>query len=97
MGVTKGTVSQILKGQIKSLKLEYAAGIQDRWGYNAVWLVLGKGPKRTENKAKISPEMAQVIALLVDIDAKGGTEREDALYFLNRLLARERTMSAKEA
>jgi hypothetical protein len=45
-GVTKGTVNQWLDGKIKSIKLEYAAGIQERLGYNAVWLVLGKGQKR---------------------------------------------------
>jgi phage repressor protein C with HTH and peptisase S24 domain len=45
-GVTKGTVGQWLSGQIKSMKLEYAAGIQDAFGYNAVWLVMGKGQKR---------------------------------------------------
>ncbi|SDV49231.1 LexA family transcriptional regulator [Chitinasiproducens palmae] len=45
-GVTKGTVSQWLTGQIKSIKLEYAVGIQDRYGYNAVWLVMGKGNPR---------------------------------------------------
>ena len=61
------------------------------------WLIFGEGSMRPEKSAKISPEMAQVIALLVDIDSNGGTEREDALYFLNRLLARERTMAVKEA
>jgi phage repressor protein C with HTH and peptisase S24 domain len=44
-GVTKGTVNQWLSGQIKSIKLEYAVGIQERYGFNAVWLVMGKEPK----------------------------------------------------
>lgn len=43
-GVTKGTVSQWLTGDIKSIKLEYAVGIQEVYGYNAVWIVMGKGP-----------------------------------------------------
>lgn len=47
-GVTKGTVNQWLSGQIKSIKLEYAVGIQDRYGFNAVWLVMDKGPKRVK-------------------------------------------------
>jgi len=46
-GVTKGTVSQWLSGQIKSIKLEYAVGIQNALGYNAVWIVMGKGDKKT--------------------------------------------------
>lgn len=61
------------------------------------WLMFGEGAMRPEKSAKISPEMAQVIAQLVDIDAKGGTELEDALYFLNRLLNRGSTMSVKQA
>ena len=45
-GVTKGTVSQWLTGDIKSIKLEYAVGIQEAYGYNAVWIVMGKGPTK---------------------------------------------------
>lgn len=46
MGVTKGTVNQWLNGKIKSLKLEYAKRLQERYGYNVDWLVLGTGPKK---------------------------------------------------
>ncbi|CDY77976.1 Phage repressor [Caballeronia glathei] len=49
-GVTKGTVNQWLTGQIKSIKLEYAVGIQNALGYNAVWIVMGQG-KKTAPKA----------------------------------------------
>ncbi len=45
-GVSKGAVNQWLDGKIKSIKLEYAVGIQKRWGYNPVWVVLGSGPKK---------------------------------------------------
>ncbi|MFC4431438.1 LexA family transcriptional regulator [Cupriavidus respiraculi] len=59
-GVTKTTVSQWLSGQIKSMKLEYAAGIQDAFGYNAVWLVMGKGQKRVAvQKDDFQPEPIQ--------------------------------------
>lgn len=60
------------------------------------WLMFEEGPMRSEKSARFSPEMAQVIAALVDIDSKGGEEREDALYFLNRLLNRERTMGTRK-
>jgi SOS-response transcriptional repressor LexA len=46
-GVSKGTVNQWLDGKIKSIKLEYAVGIQKRWGYNPVWIVMGEGEKKT--------------------------------------------------
>lgn len=60
-GVTKGTVSQWLSGQIKSIKLEYAVGIQDAFGYNALWIVMEKGPKKgatsaTPAEATVDPE-----------------------------------------
>lgn len=45
-GVTKGAVNQWLNGNIKSIKLEYAVGIQDRYGWNAVWLVMGRGQQK---------------------------------------------------
>lgn len=45
-GVTKGTVNQWLSGQIKSIKLEYAVGIEEAYGYNHLWLVLGRPPVR---------------------------------------------------
>ncbi|WP_244121681.1 S24 family peptidase [Burkholderia gladioli] len=45
-GVTKSTVNQWLDGKIKSIKLEYALGIQEKWGYSAVWIVMGRGAKR---------------------------------------------------
>lgn len=47
-GVTKGTVNQWLDGKIKSMKLEYATRVEKRLGYNAHWLVMGDGDKRTQ-------------------------------------------------
>ncbi|ALS63602.1 LexA family protein [Pandoraea apista] len=56
-GVTKGTVNQWLDGKIKSIKLEYAIGIQKRYGYNAVWIVMGEGDKKvgTAGFANVAP------------------------------------------
>lgn len=45
-GVTKATVGQWLNGKIKSLKMEYAVRIQERYGYSVSWLVMGKGSER---------------------------------------------------
>ncbi len=44
-GVTKGTSNQWIDGKIKSIKLEYALGIQALTGFNASWIVTGKGEK----------------------------------------------------
>ncbi|MBJ9659838.1 LexA family protein [Burkholderia gladioli] len=52
-GVTKGTVTQWLDGKIKSIKLEYAVGIQKRWGYNPVWIVMGQGKKKSSSFANV--------------------------------------------
>lgn len=66
-------------------------------GIRPEWLMFEEGPMRPEKSANISPEMAQVLAELADIDAKGGEEREDALYFLNRLLNRGGNIMHKQA
>jgi len=49
-GVTKGTSNQWLNGGIKSIKLEYAQGIEQLTGFNANWIVTGKGEKRFEKR-----------------------------------------------
>jgi len=54
-GVTKGTVNQWLDGKIKSIKLEYAVGIQKRWGYNPVWIVMGEGEKKIPSITNVRP------------------------------------------
>ncbi len=53
-GITKGTVNQWVDGKIKSIKLEYAKGIEDLTGFDAEWLVTGKGsPKREKADATV--------------------------------------------
>lgn len=80
-GVTKGTVSQWLDGKIKSIKLEYAVGIQKRYGYNPVWLVMGEGEKKlgTPGYANVTP--AQVgsrrVPLISSVQAGRMTEAVD--------------------
>ncbi|MFT0547465.1 S24 family peptidase [Allopusillimonas ginsengisoli] len=49
-GVTKGAVNQWLSGGIKSMKMQYALGIQDAYGYNHRWLVMGEEPKFIKDK-----------------------------------------------
>lgn len=66
-------------------------------GIRPEWLMFEEGAMRPPKDAKISPEMAQVLAALAEIDAKGGEEREDALYFLNRLLNRGSNIMHKQA
>lgn len=61
------------------------------------WLMFERGPMRPAKSDRTSTEMAELIERLREIDSKGGTEREDALYFLNRLLIREISMSVKQA
>ena len=45
-GVTKGTSNQWLNGGIKSIKLQYAQGIERLTGFNAEWLVTGEGEEK---------------------------------------------------
>lgn len=50
------------------------------------WLLFREGPMRPPPARKLTPEMLAVVEALEEIDRSGGTEREDALYFMNRLL-----------
>lgn len=44
-GVSKALVEHWLSGHVQKIRLEHAIGIQDRYGYNAIWIVLGRGPR----------------------------------------------------
>lgn len=80
-GVTKGTVSQWLDGKIKSIKLEYAVGIQKRYGYNPVWLVMGEGEKKIAGAGFSNVGPAQVgsrrVPLISSVQAGRMTEAVD--------------------
>ncbi len=55
-GVSKGTVNQWLSGGIKSMKLEYALYLQDAFGYNHRWLVMGEEPKwQVDRRKNVKP------------------------------------------
>lgn len=53
------------------------------------WLMFKEGPMRPPSGTKLSEEMRRIIEALEAIDRSGGTEREDALYFVNRLLLKD--------
>lgn len=61
------------------------------------WIIFGEGTMRSLRSEKISPQMEKAISQLIEMDLKGGEEREDALYFLNRLLGRASNMQEKQA
>lgn len=75
-GVTKGTVNQWLDGKIKSMKLEYAARIQRRLGYSAIWLVLDEGEPRViasvDREASHGTSLAvpEVVRRIAEMDAE---------------------------
>lgn len=50
------------------------------------WLLFREGPMRPPPKGKLSPEMQKIIETLETLDQDGGKKRDDALYFMNRLL-----------
>ena len=64
-GVSSGTASMWLTGQIKSIKLQYAIKIQRKYGYNATWIVLGEGPKTLVPQSNDLSPTIQALALRV--------------------------------
>ncbi|WP_052738541.1 helix-turn-helix domain-containing protein [Robbsia andropogonis] len=83
-GVTKATVNQWISGKIKSIKLEYAAPIEARFGYSAVWLVLGTGAARPS----AWPFKAVTRA---DFDALPAPLREEIEHHIEFVVHRQRT------
>ena len=84
-GVSKGTSNQWIDGKIKSIKLEYAQGIQTLTGFNANWIVTGKGAKmvadspsqsampehNSENEQALPEHIQAVIDLMKSTDDRG--------------------------
>lgn len=58
------------------------------------WLMFKKGPMRRASE-NLSEEMGAIISALQEIDRSGGTEREDAVYFINRLLHKDVSQQRK--
>jgi phage repressor protein C with HTH and peptisase S24 domain len=56
-GVTKGASNQWLSGGIKSIKLQYAQGIEALTGFSAEWLVTGKGEKKRSKDVSEFPAL----------------------------------------
>ncbi|TCK87331.1 helix-turn-helix domain-containing protein [Paraburkholderia sp. BL9I2N2] len=52
------------------------------------WLMFKEGAMRPSS-SKLSDEMLEIIERLKEIDRIQGSEREDAVYFINRLLRKE--------
>jgi transcriptional regulator with XRE-family HTH domain len=91
-GVSKGTANQWLDGRIKSIKLEYAQGIQTMTGFNANWIVTGKGEKMASDVSNESGEKLDqaktgadfpehvnaVVSLMMQTDDRGMRKIRDA-------------------
>ncbi|MCO7641903.1 helix-turn-helix domain-containing protein [Pseudomonas sp. S 311-6] len=73
-GVSKGTVTQWLDGSIKSIKLEHAMELEERFGYNHVWIVLGRGEKMagTGSGRPLAPSRDEAMFELLDVRAACG-------------------------
>lgn len=59
------------------------------------WLLFREGAMRPINQGNLSPEMREIITALMEIDQTKGSEREDAIYFINRLLRPENKSSQR--
>lgn len=90
LGVSAPTVSGwAAAGGIKPIENingENLLKVCKRLNIRPEWLLFREGPMRPPPGRDLSPEMSAVIEALEAIDRLGGPERDDALYFMNRLL-----------
>lgn len=61
VGISTAAMSQIETGQTKSLKASTAAAIERATGYNAQWLITGRGPKRVFGGASNREQIAFIL------------------------------------
>jgi hypothetical protein len=61
------------------------------------WLILKQGPMRGPEQVQLSDEMRKIMDALAEIDQEGGERRDDAIYFINRLLRPEDKGARKSA
>ncbi len=57
------------------------------------WLLFKEGAMRPADHGNLSSEMKEIIAALTEIDHMNGPAREDAIYFIKRLLRPENKSS----
>lgn len=77
-GVTKGTVNQWLTGAIKSVKLEYALGIERKFQYNHRWLVMGEEPKKLALNPSATEPVSQEVWDTDTVELHGGDSSRSA-------------------
>lgn len=51
-GASKSVVNQWLAGKIKSIDINYALEIERSLGYNHIWLMIGKGPRKHSERSQ---------------------------------------------
>lgn len=78
-GKSPGAVTQWLDGSTKSLRADTAAALERATGYNATWLVTGKGTKLAANLPNVvpAPVGARSIPLISYVQAGTWTEATD--------------------
>lgn len=74
-GKTGGAVTQWLDGTIKSLKADTAAKMETATGYNATWLVTGRGEKRSEPDGAVIPKKGDEFVTKSNVLLVGSNKR----------------------
>ncbi|OQY64734.1 MAG: hypothetical protein B6D47_12980 [Rhodocyclaceae bacterium UTPRO2] len=74
-GADKGLGGQWKSGQVKTIGAEYAFRLQDKTGFNARWIMLGEGPKRSiavgEGLYVTDPKVSRIAQTLLQAQEEG--------------------------
>lgn len=99
MGVSAPTVSAwIAAGTIapaRNITAENALRACQLLKIRLEWLLFREGPMRPAEPGNLSGEMREIITALIEIDQMKGPVREDAIYFIKRLLRPENKSSQR--
>lgn len=88
-GASYSVVGQWISGDIKSMRLDYALGIERNLGYSHIWLMINEGPKKAldggQAPATLNRELMfnsdEVIELLVTFQGCDPEDRDAILAF----------------
>ena len=104
-GASHSVVSQWITGAIKSMSLKYALGIEARYGYNHIWLMINEGePKASPGDSyrvaqdaspygdmdhEFSDQLIELMTLFQQADSTGKN------FILNAARSAKKSISAR--
>ena len=95
LGVTESYISKLLKDPTIRLSQSLAVLIEEKYGYNAAWILNGNEPKFKQiSKNKVLSELHQ--KALAQLEKMSNEQVKAVLAFINSLKKKEKSFSTEQ-